>query len=98
MPPAVKYGVSHLSSFFRDVRHRIDAESGYNFSVRRTTPALLVAVAILLSTTAVADIPTRISHPRPIISANQSHLGSLDDFSAPLDPHPFATEFYLQQF
>ena len=82
------------------MRHRIDAESGYNFSVRRRTPVLLVLVAFLVTATALADIPTRASHPQPVLFENQSHLhlGALDDFSVPLDPHPFATEFYLHQF
>jgi len=63
-------------------------------------PVLLVAIALLVSTAALADIPTRASHRQPVLSENQSrlHLGALDDFSAPLDPHPFATEFYLHQF
>ena len=100
MLPAVKCGVSRLSRFFCGVRHRIDGESDYNFFVRRRTPVLLVALAILLSTAALADIPMRASHPQAVLSENQSHLhlGALDDFSAPLDPHPFATEFYLHQF
>jgi hypothetical protein len=61
---------------------------------------LLIAVAVLVSTTALADIPTRASHPQPVLFENQPHLhsGALDEFSAPLDPHPFATEFYLHQF
>ena len=95
-----KCGVSHLSRFFCGLRHRIDAESSYNFSVRRRTPVLLVVVATLAAATAFANIPTRTSHPQPGIFDNQSHLhsGALDEFSAPLDPHPFATEFYLHQF
>jgi hypothetical protein len=61
---------------------------------------LLVAVAILVSTAAFADIPTRASHPQPMVFESQSHphAGGLHEFSAPLDPHPFATEFYLHQF
>lgn len=100
MPLMVKCGVSRLGKFFCGVRHRIDAESSYNFFVRRRTPVLLVAVAVLISTTALADIPKQTAHSQPVLSANQSylHLGALDDFSAPLDPHPFATEFYLHQF
>ena len=95
-----KSGVSPLSKFFPTLRQRIDAHSGYNFSVRRRTPVLLVVVAILLAATALADIPTRASHPPQVLSDNQSrfHSGALDEFSAPLDPHPFATEFYLHQF
>ncbi len=95
-----RFGVSRLSRFFSGVRHRIDAESGYNFLVRRRTPVLLVAVAILVSATALADIPTRAPHPQSVLSERQSHLhsGAINEFSAPLDPHPFATEFYLQQF
>ena len=95
-----KCGVSLLSRFFRGVRHRIDAQWSYNFLVRRRTPVLLVVVAVLVTATALADIPTRTSHPHPGISDSQSHLhsGALDEFPAPLDPHPFATEFYLHQF
>ena len=97
---AVKFGVSLLSRFFRGVRHRINAQWSYNFFVRRRTPVLLVVVSVLVTAAAVADIPTRASHPQPDISDSQSHLhsGALDEFSAPLDPHPFATEFYLHQF
>ncbi len=68
--------------------------------MRRTTPVLLVVVTVLLAATALADIPTPASRPQPVLSENQSrfHSGALDEFSAPLDPHPFATEFYLHQF
>lgn len=68
--------------------------------MRRRTPVLLVAVAIFISSAAFADIPTRASHPQPILFETQSrlHSGALDEFSAPLDPHPFATEFYLHEF
>ena len=97
---AVKCGVSLLSRFFCSVRHGIDAEKSYNFFVRRRTPVLLVVLAILVTATALADIPARTSHPQAGISDSQSrlHSGALDEFSAPLDPHPFVTEFYLHQF
>jgi hypothetical protein len=61
---------------------------------------LLVVVVMFVSANAVADISTRPSHPLPSLCENhpRSQAGALDEFSAPLDPHPFATEFYLHQF
>ena len=61
---------------------------------------MLLVAAMLFTANALADIPAQTSHPQPSVSENQSrlHSGALDEFSAPLDPHPFATEFYLHQF
>lgn len=61
---------------------------------------MLLLVIALVAAAALADIPTRASRPQPVLSDNQSRFrsGALDEFSAPLDPHPFATEFYLHQF
>lgn len=95
-----KSGVSLLSKFFPTLRRSMNAQSGYNFCVRRRTPVLLFVVTIFLAAWALGDIPTRAPHWQPVLSHSESrfHSGALDEFSAPLDPHPFATEFYLHQF
>jgi len=61
---------------------------------------LLVAAGVLLTPRVVADIPARsvVSHATPSLVTNKWLRSRADQVLEPLDPHPFATEFYLHQF
>jgi len=61
---------------------------------------LLVAAGVLLTPRAVADIPSRpvASQASHSLISNKWLKSRADRVLEPLDPHPFATEFYLHQF
>ncbi|HWC20010.1 MAG TPA: hypothetical protein VG498_23550 [Terriglobales bacterium] len=69
--------------------------------MRQIVPVLLVVlVGVLLVPRATADIPGSQVCPQSARSlVNDNWLHARDGhFLEPLEPHPFATEFYLHQF
>ena len=81
------------------MRHASSLRFALKFSVvRQRTPALLIVLCAAMLVSAAAGSLTPQSHPDRIPSlVASSDPGAMHGNQA-LDPHPFATEFYLQQF
>ena len=71
--------------------------------MRHITPALLNALLVgLLASAASASVPNRPPSPQaaPVLKTDAALIweSSHTFFGEPLDPHPFATEFYIHDF
>lgn len=71
--------------------------------MRRITPVLLNALVVgLLGAVAFANVPSRLVAPQaaPVLKTDAALIweSSHTLFGEPLNPHPFATEFYIHDF